>query len=213
MRGEADSVCAFLNRLRVRWLGDGPRTEDATTGPLNVYGHSKLEGERAITKSGGKYLIFRTSWVYDAFGKNFLNTMLRLGADRETLNVVADQHGAPTYAPHLATVAIAALEKAIAMPTFPSGIYHAVNMGETTWHGFASAIFDAARAASIPLKIKTVEPIPSSAYPVPAKRPLNSRLSTRKLRETFGLSLPDWKEGVREATNEKVKHASHRMPA
>lgn len=179
--------------------GDAPRKEDAKLAPLNAYGRSKLAGEKAVKAAGGAYLIFRTSWVYDAFGKNFLNTMLRLGAEREHLRVVADQIGAPSFASHLAEATLEALEEACKEYEFPSGIYHLCNRGETSWHGFAEAIFAQAKQRGMEMKVQTVEPIPSSAYPTPATRPLNSRLDCRKLEETFGLRMPDWREGLNEA--------------
>lgn len=185
--------------------GDSARTEDSATSPINAYGQSKLEGEQAIMAEGGKYLIFRTSWVYDAHGKNFVNTIRRLISERESLNVVADQIGAPTYAPHLASATVDALEKAIGMPQFPSGLYHLCNAGETSWHGFANAIFMLAREyesreyeGSTKIKCQQVNPIPSSEYPLPAKRPLNSRLDTQKARRILGVSLPHWEAGLRE---------------
>lgn len=179
--------------------GQKPWGEDDAAAPLSTYGRSKREGERGVEAAGGKYLIFRTSWVYDAEGKNFLNTMLRLGAEREALKIVDDQHGAPTYAPHLAQMTVAALDKASGMQAFPAGVYHAVNAGETTWCGFAKAIFARALEKQVPLAIKTVEPIPSVAYPTPAVRPLNSRLNCEKLHTVFGLSLPHWEQGLAEA--------------
>ncbi len=112
------------------------------------------------------------------------------------LNVVADQHGAPTYAPQLAAATLQALQQASSLPQFPSGIYHLCHGGETTWYGFAQAIFEAARAQGFDLKVKTVHPIPSSAYPVPAQRPTNSRLNTDKIRQTLGVSLPHWRVGL-----------------
>lgn len=179
--------------------GNKPFIEDSPTAPLNKYGESKLAGEQAITEAGGQYLIFRTSWVYDAEGKNFLNTMLQLGSNREELRVIDDQFGAPCYAPHLAAATITCLEKATAMPVFPSGIYHFTCSGETSWHGFASAIFAAAKAAGAPLKIHSLHAIPSSEYPLPAKRPHNSRLDNSKLKRIFGISLPEWQAGLTEA--------------
>ncbi len=187
--------------------GDSPRTEDHSTNPLNVYGRTKLEGERqieAVARESAKqgrelrYLIFRTSWVYDGQGKNFLNTMLKLGAERETLKVVSDQIGAPTYAPHLADATLQALENACSAQRFPSGIYHLCNTGETSWHGFASAIFDEARAHEISLKIREISPILSSEYPTPARRPLNSRLDCNKALEVLKVRMPDWRTGLSE---------------
>lgn len=179
--------------------GTVPWREADITEPLNRYGASKLEGERGVASSGGQWLIFRTSWVYDATGKNFLNTMLRLGAEREHLTVINDQHGAPCYAPHLARLTLECLKKAVIMSTFPSGIYHATHRGETTWYGFAKTIFEEAAKKKLPLKVKTVEPISSSAYPTLAQRPLNSRLDMSKLEKVFSIHMPDWQEGLREA--------------
>jgi dTDP-4-dehydrorhamnose reductase len=192
--------------------GNAPWKESDATNPVNRYGKTKLEGEEAVAAQGGDYLIFRTSWVYDATGKNFMNTMLRLGAERETLNVVSDQIGAPSYAPDLAAYTLKALEKAASMPHFPSGVYHMVNNGETSWHGFAQQIFAGAREKGNHLAIKTVEPIASSAYPTPAKRPLNSRLDCSKLHKVFGLALPSWQQGLTTALEQKY-HASNYLSA
>ncbi len=183
--------------------GDAPRAEDAPVSPLNAYGRSKLAGEKAVQEAGGKFLIFRTSWVYDAFGKNFLNTMLRLGADREMLRIIDDQVGAPSYAPHLARATLEALESARNMTPFPSGVYHLRNEGETSWHGFAEAIFEQARAHHMEMRVKQVEPIPTSEYPTPATRPLNSRLDGSKLKDVLGVTLPHWQDGLKQAFNAK----------
>lgn len=164
--------------------------------PLNTYGKSKAEGEQKIAQSGSDFLIFRTSWVYDAYGKNFLKTMLRLGQEKEQLKIVNDQVGAPTYAPDLAEMTIQAVEKALTLPIFPSGIYHLSHQGETTWYEFAKAIFDSATKRGIPLKVQSVLPILSSEYPTPAVRPKNSRLNTDKAFFTFGIRLPHWKDGL-----------------
>lgn len=188
--------------------GDTPWREDDATAPCNAYGASKLAGEDAVAAAGGKYLIFRTSWVYDATGKNFMNTMLRLGADRDSLNVVADQIGAPSYAPHLAKYTLQSLQNASESDHFPSGIYHMVNSGETSWHGFATAIFAGARTHDAPLQIKTIEPIAGSAYPTPAKRPQNSRLDCSKLHTVLHLALPNWEQGLTQALEQKY-NASH----
>lgn len=196
----------FSGEGEAQWKENDPKA------PCNTYGESKLAGEEAIRKAGGHYLIFRTSWVYDATGKNFMNTMLRLGSEREALKVVADQIGAPTYAPDLAKYTLEALEKTGDMPSFPSGIYHMVNSGETSWHGFAQAIFAKAREHDAKLAIKTVEPIPGSAYPTPAKRPLNSRLNCAKLHSVFDIVLPTWEQGLNTAMEQKY-HASNHLPA
>ncbi|MGK5082329.1 dTDP-4-dehydrorhamnose reductase [Bdellovibrionota bacterium FG-1] len=176
--------------------GDQPRSEDAPIAPLNVYGQSKAEGERRIVEAKGRFLCLRTSWAYDAHGKNFVNTMLRLGAERETLKVVADQIGAPTYAPHLAQGTLQALENALAKPNFPSGIYHLCQSGQTSWFGFAEAIFESARKQGIALKVSQILPISTAEYPVPAKRPLNSRLSMKKIQQALEIQMPDWRDGL-----------------
>lgn len=186
---------------------EGTWTEEDPTTPLNAYGRTKLAGEEKISACGGKWLIFRTSWVYDASGRNFLNTMLRLGAEREALKVVGDQHGAPTYAPALAKATIDALKHASALADFPSGIYHLGGSGTTTWHGFAEAIFAAARKKGAALKIHTVDAIPGSAYPTPATRPANSQLNCNKAKRLLNVSLPDWQESLNECM--ELKYESH----
>lgn len=198
--------------------GETPWCENDPKAPLNVYGASKLAGEVAVEETGVKYLIFRISWVYDAAGKNFMNTMLRLGAEREALNVVADQFGAPCYAPDIAEYTLRALEKAAQMPKFPSGIYHMVHGGVTNWHGFAEAIFSGARQLGRELRVQKVGAIPASSYPTPAKRPQNSRMNCAKFQSVFGLELPDWRQGLRKALEqkqllEKKDNASHHLPA
>ena len=176
--------------------GTQRRSEEDPVGPLNTYGRSKLEGEDKIAIDGVDYLIFRTSWVYDSQGKNFLNTMLKLGKERESLKIVGDQFGAPTYAPDLAQATVRALENARAMARFPSGVYHLCNSGETTWYGFAEAIFKEARERGLELKVRTVEAIPAESYPTPAKRPGNSRLSTRKIADVLGIEMPSWEDAL-----------------
>ncbi|WP_414450237.1 dTDP-4-dehydrorhamnose reductase [Burkholderia sp. 22PA0099] len=178
-----------------------PYVESDPTCPVNVYGSSKLDGERAIAEAGGDWLTFRTTWVFAARGKNFLRTMLRLGAQREELSVVADQFGAPTWARSIAdgtaqAVAVAMHERQAG--TFESALYHMTSSGRTSWHGFAEAVFDAWRSApgATSLAIKTVLPIPASAYPVPAQRPANSSLSNLALKTRFGVELPDWRYAV-----------------
>lgn len=176
--------------------GEQPRSEADPTNPLSIYGKSKLAGEKAVGAAGCKHLIFRTSWVYGAEGKNFANTMLRLGQERERLRVVSDQVGAPTYAPHLAQAAIDALDRAIQQDDFPSGVYHACNGGEVSWHGFACAIFEKARSLGWELKVETIDAISTKDYPTKAARPLNSRLSLKKLERAFGIVMPHWREGL-----------------
>lgn len=177
--------------------GDTPRAEDAPTGPLSVYGASKLAGEQAIAASGCAHLILRTSWVYAARGGNFAKTMLRLASEREQLKVIADQIGAPTGADLLADLSAHLLRATLARPEL-SGTYHAVAGGETSWHAYARHVIEFARARGTPIKVapEQILAIPTSDYPTPAQRPLNSRLSTAKLQEAFDLTLPHWQQGV-----------------
>lgn len=177
--------------------GNQPRNEDAATSPLNVYGLTKLEGEQAIRTSGCRHLILRTSWVYGARGGNFAKTMLRLAAEREQLTVVADQIGAPTGADLLADLTAQALPRLMARPEL-AGTYHVAAGGFTSWHGYARHVVSEALARGQALKVRPeqVLPIPTSAYPTPARRPLNSRLDTRRFQQEFGLHLPAWQSGV-----------------
>lgn len=177
--------------------GDAPRTEDAATAPLSVYGRTKLDGEQHIRASGCRHLILRTSWVYAARGGNFARTMLRLAAEREALSVIADQIGAPTGADLLADITAHALRGVQRAPQL-AGTYHAVAAGQTSWHGYACFVIDWARAHGLPVKAAAgaIAAVPTSAYPTPARRPLNSRLDTAKLRSAFGLTLPHWQTGV-----------------
>jgi dTDP-4-dehydrorhamnose reductase len=191
--------------------GDTPWRETDPTSPLNAYGASKLKGEELISKLGKKWLIFRTSWVYDATGHNFLRTMLRLGSEREELKVVGDQFGAPTYAPHLARATLQALEKTLSISSenFPSGVYHLCNTGVTTWHGFAEEIFRQARTRNLPspggLKIQRLLSIKTEDYPTPAKRPGNSRLNTDQAISKLGVRLPEWQQGLSECLDLMAK--------
>jgi dTDP-4-dehydrorhamnose reductase len=177
--------------------GNQPRTEDAPTGPLSVYGRTKLDGEAQIRASGCRHLILRTSWVYAARGGNFAKTMLRLAATRSELNVIDDQIGAPTGADLLADLTTLMLRSARAEPGL-AGTYHAVAAGTTSWHGYARLVIETARARGVALTLpaQALLPIPTSAYPTPAPRPLNSRLDTGKLRRRFDVHLPDWQSGV-----------------
>jgi dTDP-4-dehydrorhamnose reductase len=170
--------------------GERAWVESDPTAPLNAYGRTKLAGDEGIARAGGKWLIFRTSWVFDETGKNFVNTMLRLGADRPELQVVADQIGAPTYAGDIAWATAQALKSAMAAGTFPSGVYHLCNSGVTSWAGFAREIFAWAQ-----ISCRVVE-ISSTDYPTPARRPLNSRMSLAKLKDTFGIDMPTWQDAL-----------------
>ena len=177
-----------------------PYVEDAAVAPLNAYGRTKLAGEQAIEAAGGDWLTLRTTWVYVTRGRNFLRTMLRLATERETLRVVADQVGTPTPARLIADLTahvIARAQRERAAGGFRSGIYHMTAAGETSWHGFASAIIDAARASGkVAVKTTSVEPIPSDAYPTPARRPQYSVLDNRAFDERFGLTRTGWQDGL-----------------
>jgi dTDP-4-dehydrorhamnose reductase len=165
--------------------------------PLSVYGKTKLQGEQAIQDAGCYHLIFRTSWVYAARGQNFAKTMIRLAQEREQLSVINDQFGAPTGAELLADVTAHAIRLASQQQDV-SGLYHLVAAGETSWFDYASYVLDFARQAGLTLKLSenALQAIPTSEYPTPAERPLNSRLNTDKLKTTFDLDLPDWRMGV-----------------
>lgn len=177
--------------------GDKPWLETDSTGPLSVYGKTKLEGELAICDSGCKHLIFRTSWVYAARGGNFAKTMLRLAKERDSLNVINDQIGAPTGADLLADVTAHALRMTLQRPDL-SGLYHLVAGGQTSWYDYARFVIDFARLAGIDIKVmpENIHPVPTSAFPTAAQRPLNSRLDTHKLQNVFDLNLPTWQTGV-----------------
>jgi dTDP-4-dehydrorhamnose reductase len=198
---EAAALGAWLVHYSTDYVfdgsGDQPRDEQAATGPLSVYGRTKLEGEQLIQASGCHHLIFRTSWVYAARGGNFARTMLKLASEREKLNVIDDQVGAPTGAELLADVTALALRQALTQPAL-SGLYHCVAGGQTSWFDYARFVIDYARAAGRPVKVApdAVHPIPTREYPTPAARPLNSRLHTQKLQAAFGVHLPPWQQGV-----------------
>ena len=176
-------------------IGTAPWSESDAVAPVNHYGATKLAGEQAITASGCKHLIFRTSWVFGARGNNFAKTMLRLAKDRETLSVIADQIGAPTGADLIADVTALAIQQAVSRPEL-SGLYHLAAGGEVSWHGYASHVIEFAQANGEQLAVTAINPIETTAYPTPARRPLNSRLNTQKLRDNFSLHLPDWQSGV-----------------
>jgi dTDP-4-dehydrorhamnose reductase len=198
---EAAAIGAWLVHYSTDYVFDGsgsaPRTEEAPTGPLSVYGSTKLEGELSIRASGCHHLILRTSWVYAARGGNFARTMLRLASEREQLSVIDDQHGAPTGADLLADLTAHMLRSVHAQPSL-GGLYHAVASGETSWCGYARHVIEFARSAGQTLRVgpQGIMPVPTSAYTTAAKRPLNSRLDTSKLQHSFGLVLPDWRIGV-----------------
>ncbi len=176
------------------------REEDAT-GPLSVYGQTKLEGEKAIQRYCARHLIFRTSWVYAAKGNNFAKTMIKLAKERDTLSVINDQYGAPTGADLIADCTAHAIRTAIVNNNV-AGIYHLIASGETTWHAYATKVINIAREKGVELKVQTINPVPTSSFPTPAKRPENSRLNTEKFRRTFNLTLPEWQMGVERMLNE-----------
>jgi dTDP-4-dehydrorhamnose reductase len=187
--------------------GATPRKEVTAPAPINVYGQSKLAGERAIEEIGGKSLIFRTSWLYDSVGKNFFTTMLRLFVEKTEISVVTDQVGAPTYAPALAEASYAVLSKALGEKTFPSGVYHLCHSGETSWYAFAQAIFALARSHVSGIRCESINPISTAEYPSLAKRPLNSRLDCSKAYQVFGVSLPEWEKGLEQCIKETYEHS------
>jgi len=203
--GEVAQQCgAMVVHYSSDYVFDGtdtqPWQETDAPHPLSVYGQSKLAGEQALTKSCAKHLILRTSWVVGTHGGNFLKTMLRLAAERDSLRVVADQVGVPTSTDLLAQVTVQmvqAMQDADAHdPRW--GVYHVAAGGETTWHAYAQHVIASAHARGMPLKAtaETVHPITTAEYPLPAPRPLNSRVNTHKAQHTFNLTLPDWQQGV-----------------
>lgn len=211
MAEEAAALGARLVHYSTDYVFDGekatPYQEDDATGPRNVYGASKLEGERGIAAAGGEFLILRTSWVYSNHGANFLKTMLRLRSERPELRIVADQHGAPTSADAIADATRRILKNAIA-GEWRSGLYHMTAAGRTSWCGFARAIFARAGEPS-----PSVVAIATSEYPTPAARPANSVLSNEKFAAQFGFRLPGWEQqldrvmAARMAPNESEMHA------
>ena len=206
MAGEMARLGGWLVHYSTDYVFDGTKpdayVETDPTGPLNVYGASKLAGEQCVAASGCRHLIFRTSWVYAAHGSNFIRTILRLAKEREELSVVADQIGAPTSAARIAAVTAAAIGRLThAAGDLPaSGLYHLAASGATSWHGYAEFVVATARAGGLPLRIghDGIRPIPSSAWPQAARRPANSRLDTAKLRSTFAVTLPPWQDDVRQ---------------
>lgn len=202
---EAAKSAALLIHYSTDYVFDGtknaPYTEDDATHPVNVYGQSKLAGEQAIQAAGADHLILRTSWVYAARGQNFLKTILRLAAEREELAIVADQVGSPTWARLIAETTAHILRQSLLerrQDHFISSVYNLTSVDETSWHGFAQAIVEIARQQGMPaLKNRIINPIPTTAYPAPAKRPLNSRLSTDRLEQRFGLKMPSWDAALR----------------
>ena len=198
---EAKRCNAWLIHYSTDYVFDGSGNrawiETDAPAPLSVYGATKLEGEQAVIASGCQHLIFRTSWVYAARGANFAKTMLRLGSERDRLTVINDQIGAPTGADLLADVTAHAIRAAQQQPEL-AGLYHLVASGETSWYEYARFVLNFARDAGIEISVadSAIEPVPTTAFPTPATRPLNSRLNTSKLSTSFNLSLPHWQTGV-----------------
>jgi dTDP-4-dehydrorhamnose reductase len=197
----AQEIGALMVHYSTDYVFDGsgtaPWKETDATGPLSVYGRTKLEGEQLVARHCAKHLIFRTSWVYAARGGNFAKTMLRLARERDKLTVIDDQFGAPTGAELLADITAHAIRATLQDPS-NAGLYHAIAGGETTWYGYARYVLELAQQAGVELKAgpQQVEAVPTSAFPTPATRPHNSRLDTSKLQAAFGLVLPPWQNGV-----------------
>lgn len=208
---EAKDIGAVVVHYSTDYIFDGskptPYVESDPSNPLNVYGRSKLAGEMALSASGAAYFTFRTSWVYGATGNNFVRSMLRLAREREHLRIVADQHGGPTWSFELARLTadvIGQMERlaeqkacSLSEAVLPlSGVYHATGSGETTWYGFAAQAIAELQKHEPGTKLASVEPIPTSEYPTPAKRPLNSMLDCSKLARVFGWRMPDWRDSL-----------------
>ena len=211
----AKSVGALLVHYSTDYVfngaGDLPWQEHHTAQPLNTYGTSKLAGEHAIQQAGGHHMIFRTSWVYARHGRNFVNTMANLVQQKPSLNIVADQIGAPTSAELIADITAHCL-RARRAGMIDNGVYHLAASGDTSWCNYACYIAETLQALGAPVTVtqQFIKPIASEHYPTPAKRPLNSRLNTQKLQTRFGLTLPHWKLGVKralmDALKDKAKH-------
>ncbi len=195
--GVLASACAERDALLVHYSTDyvfdgsatRPYREDDSTSPLGVYGASKLAGEETVRGSGARHLILRTAWVYATHGKNFLRTMLRLGAERDTLRVVADQVGSPTSAALIADTTA----RLLSLDVIPEGVRHLTSAGQTSWHGFAQAIFELAHEQGLLARVPHVEPIATAEYPTPAKRPAYSVLDGSRLAADLGAPLPEWR--------------------
>lgn len=204
MGEEASKLGAFVIHFSTDYVFEGVGEqfykESDATNPQNVYGQTKRDGELALQRSCPQSLIMRTSWVVGAHGVNFAKTMLRLASERDSLSVVADQYGAPTSAALLAdvTAQLVGRIKQQGLESFPFGLYHVVASGVTNWHAYAQFVIGEAIKAGKAVKVhpETIKPITSSDYPVPAKRPANSRLDTSLFQQTFNLQLPHWEHGV-----------------
>lgn len=197
---EAEKINAWLIHYSTDYVfpgdGDKPWVETDATAPLNTYGETKLAGEIAVQQYCTRHLIFRTSWVFAGKGNNFAKTMLRLAKDHEELSIINDQFGAPTGAELLADCTAHAIKTALGKPEVV-GLYHLVASGTTTWFDYANLVFAEAKKAGLELAVNKTNPVPTSAYPTPARRPQNSRLNTQKFKNAFGLTLPEWDVGVK----------------
>lgn len=204
---ESAKINALLVHYSTDYVFNGEGThfryEDEQTGPLNIYGETKLAGEYAVANHNPHHLIFRTSWVYATRGANFAKTMLRLAKEKEQLSIINDQFGAPTGAELLADCTALAIRTAMDKKSL-YGTYHLVASGETTWFDYAQYIFSVARELGETLMVKDVRGVDTSAYPTPAKRPHNSRLSNQKFQLAFEAKLPDWREGVKRVVTEII---------
>jgi dTDP-4-dehydrorhamnose reductase len=207
---EAKAIGAAVVHFSTDYVFDGqgatPYAEGDPVHPTSVYGASKLAGEQELARSGAAHLIFRTSWVYGATGKNFLLTILKAAGERDRLRVVADQHGAPTWSRDLARMTEHVIERCeklaaggdlLEAVAQVGGVYHAAGAGETTWHGFAAEAVRQQAERTPEVRLAEIDPIATTEYPTPARRPANSRLDCRKLQETFGWSMMRWEESLR----------------
>ena len=210
MAKQAVKTDALLVHYSTDYIFNGtgalPWRETDRPDPLSIYGKTKLDGEQAIADSQCRHLIFRTSWVYAARGQNFAKTILKLAQEREELSVIDDQIGAPTGAELIADVSAHAIRAVRVNPAL-SGVYHLAAAGEASWCSYAQFVIESARKQGLKLKVKTVTPIPTSQYPTPATRPLNSRLDTTKLQSAFGLYLPHWQLGVERMLHELIRNS------
>ncbi len=185
--------------------GETAWTEEDNTNPINVYGQTKRQGELALEQSGANFINLRTSWVYGTHGNNFIKTMLKLGASRETLGIIADQIGSPTGASLIADITAQIIRQyQLNSTSIEMGHYHLAARGECSWYDYAKFIFDVAREMGADLMVKQVNAIGTADYPTPAKRPHNSRLNTSKLQRNFSLHLPHWQQGVRQVLGELI---------
>lgn len=210
---EAKAFGAGIIHYSTDYVFDGAKSgayvETDATGPLGVYGNTKLAGEQALAASGIPHWIFRTSWVYGLHGSNFLKTMLRLACQKDSLSVVADQFGAPTGAALIADVTALAVRAMQQGQALDPGLYHLAASGHTSWHGYATHLLSRAQEKGLALRfpVTAIKPIPASDYPTPAKRPANSRLDCRKLETALGIHLPDWTLGVNQTTDLLMENA------